>query len=150
MASTAAGTTVEKFFDAYRAHDVETMVDLCDDMASFRYVPVEMWGRQRVIRGDGKVRSIGKVLWTGMIDSFPDLSNRVTKLIEGDDGDVAAEVVISGTQAKAWGSIGPLGKSFELPHLFLFHVDPDGHISDIRAYWDGASLNQQLGRMEID
>jgi steroid delta-isomerase-like uncharacterized protein len=150
MRGETPGSVVSKFFDAYRAHDVEQMVSLCDDMADFRYVPVEMWGRQRVLRGDGKVRSIGKVLWTGMIESFPDLNNTVNLLIEGEEGDVAAEVTFSGNQAKAWGPIGPSGKSFAVPHLFLFNVNESGRITDIRAYWDGASMNQQLGRMEID
>jgi hypothetical protein len=53
---------VQGFFDAYRAHDVEAMVSLCSEGADFHYVPFEIWGKQRVLRGDGKVRGIGKVL----------------------------------------------------------------------------------------
>ena len=34
---------VKSFFDAYRKHDVERMIDLCDDMAGYRSVPVELW-----------------------------------------------------------------------------------------------------------
>ena len=46
---------VKSFFDAYREHDVERMAGLCDDMAGYRSVPFELWRKQRVIRGDGKV-----------------------------------------------------------------------------------------------
>jgi ketosteroid isomerase-like protein len=145
-----AQAQVESFFDAYREHDVETMVDLCDDMAEFHYVPVEIWGKQRVIRGDGKVRTVGKVLWTGLIDAVPNLTNEVTSISADGDGNVAAEVVIGGTQSKDWGPIGTQGRHYDLPHLFLFHVNGDGLIDRITAYWDGADFNQQLGRLEVD
>ena len=63
MSVTSIASAVEvvtAFFDAYRDQDVERMVELCTDNADFHYVPFELWGRQRVIRGDGKVRTIGK------------------------------------------------------------------------------------------
>ena len=104
-----ATQTVRDFFDAYRDHDVEGMVDLCRDDAEFSSVPVELWGRQRVVRGDGWVRTVGKVLWTGLIDAFPDLTNRLTSLTADGDGNVAAEVVLSGTQARDWGTVGNRG-----------------------------------------
>ena len=46
-AESAAGVVTE-FFDRYREHDVEGMTDLCSMNADFSYVPVEMWGKQRV------------------------------------------------------------------------------------------------------
>ena len=141
---------VESFFDAYRVHDIERMVDLCDDMASFRSVPFEVWRKQRVIRCNGKVATVGKVLWTGLINSFPDLTNEITSLISGRDGRVAAEVMISGTQKKGWGSIGARGRRFRSPHLFLFHVNDRGKIDSITSYSDNAAVRAQLGCVEID
>jgi hypothetical protein len=95
-----AAAAVLAFFDAYRVHDVEYMVDLCTDGADFRYVPFEVRGRQRVLHGEGKVRTIGKVIWTALIDAFPDLNNDVTSLRADEHGNVVAEVSISGTQAR--------------------------------------------------
>jgi ketosteroid isomerase-like protein len=141
---------VKCFFEAYREHDVERMVDLCDDMARYRSVPLELWRKQRVIRGDGKVRTIGKILWTGLIESFPDLSNEVTKITAGNDGYVAAEVVLSGTQAEDWGSIRSRGRSFRSPHLFLFHINEHEKIDNITSYSDNANVRVQLGCVEID
>ena len=141
---------VNSFFDAYREHDVERMVGLCDDMAGYRSVPFELWRKQRVIRGDGKVTTIGKVLWTGLIEAFPDLTNEVTKIISGNDGRVAAEVVICGTQAKDWGSIRSRGQSFRSPHLFVLQINDDQKIADITSYSDNASVRIQLGCVEID
>jgi steroid delta-isomerase-like uncharacterized protein len=150
MSAVAAAPVVDEFFAAYRRHDVERMVDLCTETAEFRYVPVEFWGKQRVVRGDGKVRTIGKIFWTGLIDAFPDLTNEVTSTTDDGDGNVAVEVTIGGTQAKDWGTIGTLGKRYDLPHLFLFRLADDGRIDRIVAYWDGADSYRQLGRIEID
>jgi hypothetical protein len=150
MLSTSSTEAVEAFFEAHRSHDIERMVDLCDAMAGFRYVPLEVWGKQRVVRGDGRVNPVGKILWTGMIESFPDLTNELIKILPSSDGHVAAEVMMSGTQAKDWGAIGCQGRSFQLPHLFVFHVNDRMKIDNITSYWDGASLSAQLGHVEID
>ena len=50
----SAAAVVTEFFDRYRAHDVDGMTDLCSVNAGLSYVPVELWGKQRVVRGDGK------------------------------------------------------------------------------------------------
>ncbi len=146
----SAAAAVRAFLDAYRAHDVERMVDLCADGAGFRYVPFEVWGRQRVLYGEGKVGTVGKVIWTTLIDAFPDLANAVTSLRADADGNVAAEAVIGGTQARAFGIIFCAGGHYELPHLFLFHVTGDGLIDDIVAYWDNVAWKKQLGCLEVD
>jgi ketosteroid isomerase-like protein len=145
-----AEAAVRAFFDAYRARDVEGMVDLCADGAGFRYVPFEVWTRQRVLFGEGKVGTVGKAIWATLIDAFPDLSNAVMSLRGDGDGNVAAEVGIGGTQARDFGIIACTGGHYELPHLFLFHVSGDGLIDDIVAYWDNVSWKKQLGCLEVD
>jgi ketosteroid isomerase-like protein len=146
----AAAGVVTEFFDRYRAHDVEGMTDLCAMNADFSYVPFELWGKQRVLRGDGKVRTIGKTLWTGLIASFPNLSNTVHTITSNDDGDVVAEVDIEGTQQLAWGLIAPAGRHYCEPHLFIFHVGEDLLIDAVTAYWNDAGISQQLGHIEVD
>src|SRR5271169_3135153 len=94
----ASAAVVTEFFDRYRAHDVEGMTDLCAINADFSYVPVEVWGKQRVLRGDGTVGTVGKPLWTGLIASFPNLSNTVHSIASNEDGDVVAEVDIEGVR----------------------------------------------------
>ncbi|KWW99966.1 nuclear transport factor 2 family protein [Carbonactinospora thermoautotrophica] len=145
-----AKSAVIAFFDAYRAHDVERMVDLCTDNANFRYVPFEVWMRQRVVYGDGKVRTVGKAIWTTLIDTFPDLSNVVHSVRADEEGNVAVQVDINGTQAKDFGVIACRGEYFNLPHLFLFRVTDEGLIDDIVAYWDNVDWKQQLGWLEVD
>jgi ketosteroid isomerase-like protein len=148
-AESAAGVVAE-FFNRYRAHDIEGMTDLCSMNADLSYVPVELWGKQRVLRGDGKVRTVGKSLWTGMIVSFPDLSPAVSSITSNEDGDVVAQVDVEGTQQLAWGLIAPAGRHFLEPHLFIFHVGADLLIDSITAYWDDAGISQQLGHNEVD
>lgn len=152
----APARTVQAFFDAYRRHEVDEMADLCTPNAGFSYVPVEIWGRQRVVRGEGKVATIGKALWTGLITSFPDLWNTVATVRGSvDGGTVVVEVTIGGTQANAWANISARGGSFAEPHLFVFRMAPDvdgsaGLIDGITAYWNNASISRQLGHLEID
>lgn len=141
---------VTAFFDAYRDRDPTAMTDLCARNADFRYLPVEIWGKQRVIRGDGKVHGVGKAMWAGLITAFPDLSNEVLSVSASPDGTVMAEVVLGGTQASAWAQFGNRGQSFSLPHLFVFHVNDGGLIDSITAYWDNASFSRQLGHLEVD
>ena len=141
---------VDEFFAVYSAHDVHAMADLCADNADFHYLPVEIWGKQRVVRGDGKVNGIGRVIWSGLITAFPDLTNEVTSLSTAADGTVVAEVTLSGTQAAPWGVIASKGQRFDLPHVFVLHVNADGLIDSISAYWDNASFYRQLGHAEVD
>jgi hypothetical protein len=59
-------------------------------------------------------------------------------------------VIISGTQAKPFGTFGNLGRYYDLPHVFLFRVNTEGLIEEISAYWDTADWSRQLGRLEVD
>lgn len=102
---------VTEFFDVYRRRDVVAMTELCTDNADFSYVPFEVWAKQRVIRGDGKVRTIGRVVWSGLINAFPDLGNQVFSIDGNDDGDVVVTCDITGTQQKAWGSSARRGST---------------------------------------
>jgi predicted ester cyclase len=142
--------TVRRFFEAHRDHDVEIMADCCADGAAFSYVPVEWWGRQRVVRGDGMVGTVGKALWTGLFEAFPDLTNEVTSVVADGNGNVAAEVVLSGTQSGNWGTIGNRRRRFSLEHLFVFRVGDRGLIERVAAYWDDAELRRQLGAADVD
>lgn len=141
---------VEEFFRRYREHDIDGMVDLFTVNADFSYPAYEIWGKQRVLRGDGKVRTVGKPIWTGFIEAFPDLTNVVHSIEANDDGDVVARIDIGGTQQLVWGFITPLGRAYAEPHLFIFHVGGDGLIDSVSAYWDNAGICRQLGHNEVD
>jgi steroid delta-isomerase-like uncharacterized protein len=148
--SEAAAQTATAWIDAYRAHDVERMTSLCSTDAGFHYVPYEIEGRQRVVRGDGKARVIGKTFWASLIDAFPDLDIDAGSVVADDQGNVAMEALVRGTQARVFGPFGSLGGHFDLPHLFIFRVNEEGLIEDLSAYWDTADWYEQLGRFQDD
>ena len=145
-----ARSSVEAFFEAYRNQDVHRMVELCSENADCRYVPFEVWARQRVVRADEKVVTVGKPIWTQLIHAFPDLGNEIHSIRSDEEGNVAVEVTIGGTQARDFGSIMNQGRRYDLPHLFLFHVDDEGLIDRVVAYWDTADWYRQLGKVQVD
>jgi hypothetical protein len=65
--STTPFEAARSFFNAYHAHDVNRMIAACSEDAQSRYVPP---GSQ----GQGKVREVGKAIWSSIIDAFPDLT----------------------------------------------------------------------------
>jgi steroid delta-isomerase-like uncharacterized protein len=138
---TTAIDAARSFFTAYNAHQVDEMVAACGEDAQFRYVPM---GGQ----GQGKARELGKAIWSGLIDAFPDLHVTVQSMFSN-ERNVAAEVMIGGTQSKDFLQIPSQGKHYELPHAFLLGVDDTGRITSITAYWDNASFYLQLGKTTL-
>ena len=146
-AESAAGVVTE-FFDRYRAHDVEGMTDLCAINADFSYVPVELWGKQRVVRGDGTVGTIGKPLWTGLIASFPDLVISVSRVITTGDV-VTALFKAEGTQAADYAGAINQEKHLDIDQAWRF-VTRDGLITEVAAYWCQAQLYRRLAVKRYD
>ena len=72
------------FFAAYDAHDVDRMIAACREDARLRYVPMGDHGL-------GEVREVGRAIWSGILDAFPDLAVTVQSAF-GDERNVAAEV----------------------------------------------------------
>ena len=74
--------------------------------------------------------------------------------IFGDERNIAAEVMIGGTQRKdlVYGQvrIPSQGKHYELPHVFLLQATESGLITEVAAYWDNASFYSQLGKKTLD
>jgi ketosteroid isomerase-like protein len=138
---TAAIEAVRSFFAAYSAHDVNTMVAACSDDARLRYAPM---GNQ----GEGKAREVGKKIWSGIIEAFPDLTVSVQSIF-GDGRNVAAEVLIGGRQQRDFLGIRSQGNRYELPHAFPMSVNESRHSTAITAYWDNASFYMELGKTTL-
>ncbi len=136
-ASVGAATA---FLDAYNRHDVEAMLKLFSEDAEIHYVPMED-------QGQGLVREVGKKIWSGLIDAFPDLHVTADEVF-GNETNAAAEVVIGGTQKKDFLDIPSQGKHYELPHAFIFIVEGE-RIEHVTAYWDNVSFYSQLGRQPL-
>ena len=122
--------TVEGFLDAYRKRDLDKMVAYCNPDGELWYVPL---GNQ----AKGKIGATGRTVWTGLFDAAPDLTNRVESIFSDTEGNVCAEVVLSGTLAKEFAGMMTLNRYYVLPHAFVFKVGgEDSQIQRIVAYWD--------------
>ena len=95
------------------------------------------------------VLPVGRRIWSGLIEAFPDLSVKVRSMF-GNKTDAAAEVMIGGTQQKDFMQIRNSGKRYDLPHAFLLRMNDRGLIGELAAYWDNASFYMQLGKTTLD
>lgn len=150
MVESPIASVVSRFFDAFQRHDVDEMVELCDWNADFNYPPLEFIGVQRQLKAIGKVRGVGKIVWSGMFHSFPNLSVTIEQISTNPEGFAAVEATLSGTQNAPWGMCDALGRSFSEDHLFLMQVGPDNRLTSLSAYWNDGSVCRQLGHYEVD
>jgi steroid delta-isomerase-like uncharacterized protein len=140
----------QEFFDLHRKRDLLAMAELCAPRAKFDYVPFVSHDKQRVVHGTGHVNGVGRTIWGLGFRAFPDLTNKVHEMFADEDGNVVAEVTVSGTQAGPYLTLSARGQKYSERHLFRLHVDKTGKIDDIAAYWDSAGVNSQLGHFELD
>ena len=66
-----------------------------------------------MLYGEGKVCTVGKMIWTTLMDAFPNMADfwPLNSLRADGDGNVAAKAGIGGTQAKDFGIIACTGGS---------------------------------------
>jgi steroid delta-isomerase-like uncharacterized protein len=139
-----ASEAATKFFDAYRARDVDAMARLFTQDATFTYVP---FGDA----GTGNVLEKGLPVWRTLIETFPNLRNEVKAVWEDRSGRVAfVDVYIGGRQAKDGFGIPNKGQEYWLRHLFVLDTNETGQITKITSYWDNATWYTQLGKTNLN
>lgn len=111
------------------------MVQLFEPQGTVEYVPFNM---------SGPVEEVGPGSWGVLIDSFPDLNNKVHSIREGGDH-AFADVDIRGTQEKEAFGVPSQGKPYDVRHFFIFEIGSGGKIKHLTAFWDNASWYSQLG-----
>jgi hypothetical protein len=122
--------TAEGFFNAYRKRDLDKMVAHCNPKGELRYVPL---GNQ----GEGMIGTTGRSVWSGLFDAVPNLTNRLESIFADTEGNVCAEVVLSGTLAKEFAGMKTPNHYYVLPHAFILKVGgEETRIQGIVAYWD--------------
>jgi predicted ester cyclase len=148
--SEAAVAAVEEFFAQHKKRSVIGMAELCAPRAAFESVPFVAHDKQRVIRGVGYVNGVGRTVWGLGFRAFPDLTNKVTDIFADDNGNVVAEVTISGTQASSYLTVASRGQKFTEKQVFRFGTDKTGKIVSVVNYYDAGGMNTQLGHTELD
>ena len=126
-----------EFMFAYQQKNVAKMLSFCDPEGEIFFTPLAEAGK-------GRIHELGKQLWSGLIDSFPDIDNTVEAAIAEDGESVRCQVVIRGTQAKDFAGIVNKGKHFDSDHIFIFHLDRENKIDNIRITWDHEDFQRQL------
>ena len=123
------GTCIE-FFSAYQDMDLHRMLSLCDEQGTIAFEPL----------GDsfkGKIHEVGKGVWSGLMDSFPNLDNTVKgQTFDEKANTVTCKVVIFGTQEKEFAGIPSMGNDFDSEHIFIFRFNDQSAICHISIAWD--------------
>lgn len=126
-----------EFLFAYQQKNVERMLNCCSPDGDIDFTPL---GDQ----GKGKIHVLGKAMWTGLIEAFPDIDNTLDAAVAEDEKTVRCQVVIRGKQAKDFAGITCKDKSFDSGHIFVFKIGDDDMINSITVTWDHADLQKQL------
>ena len=129
--------TCVQFMFAYQQKNIEKMLSFCNLDGNIQFLPLGDAGK-------GKIGELGKAIWSGLIECFPDIDNTVDVALAEDNDTVRCQVVISGTQAKDFADVKNKGKHFESDHIFIFHLDEDNRIYDISIQWNHEDFKRQL------
>lgn len=125
------------FLFAYMVRDVDRMLSYCVPSGRIHFQPLGEGGV-------GEIAVLGKGLWSSLIDSFPDIENTVDAAIAEEENVVRCQVLISGTQEKDFAGIVSKGKHFDSDHIFIFHINQDNLIDDLKISWDHEDFVRQL------
>jgi hypothetical protein len=80
----------KKFFAAYDAHDVDSMLTLCAEGAQGRYVP---YGKNSVVPIRGGLEQI----WRGFQQAVPDFGAEIVEMIQAEENTFVVQALVGGT-----------------------------------------------------
>ena len=126
-----------EFMFAYQQRNVEKMLSFCDPDGTVFFEPL---GKD----GQGKIYELGKAIWTGLIESFPNLDNTLDAAAATDENTVQCQVIIRGTQSKDFADIPNEGQSFDSDHIFIFRLSSGNKIEHIHINWNHDDFKKQL------
>jgi len=79
----------KKFFAAYDAHDVDSMLTLCAEGAQGRYVP---YGKNSVVPIRGGLEQI----WRGFPQAVPDFGAEIVEMIQAEENTIVVQGLVGG------------------------------------------------------
>ena len=130
--------TCVQFMFAYQQKNLEKMLSFCDPNGTIEFLPLGDAGK-------GKIGELGRAIWGGLIECFPDIDNTLDAAVAEDEHTVRCQVVIRGTQAKDFADIKSKGLHFESDHIFIFHLDENNKIDHVQIQWNHQDFKRQLG-----
>ncbi len=124
----------QAYFDAWNRHDAGAVLACFEADGTY-----EDPAAGEVLSG----KSIGGYA-RGLFSAFPDLAFEIESLQASDDGMVAAQWLMRGTNDGSYGGMPPTGRAVNLVGCNFIRV-ADGKIRSVRCYFDGRDVPQQLG-----
>jgi steroid delta-isomerase-like uncharacterized protein len=127
-------TAAQSYFDAWNAHDPEAIA-AC-------FAPGGTYTDPNLPDG---ADALGTAQYAGgLFASFPDLHFDVESKGLTDDGIVAAQWLMGGTNSRPFQGLPPTEKTIALPGADFIRVGEAG-IESVRGYFDGGTMVRQLG-----
>jgi hypothetical protein len=126
-----------EFMFSYQQKNLEKMLSFCNPDGIVEFIPLGDAGK-------GKIGELGKAIWGGLMECFPDIDNTLDAAVAEDDHTVRCQVVIRGTQVKDFADIKNEGKHFDSDHIFIFRLNEDNKIEHITIEWNHEDFKRQL------
>jgi steroid delta-isomerase-like uncharacterized protein len=123
----------QRYFDGWNAHDAEAI--------AATFAPGGTYTDPTVSDLDGAATGAYAL---SLVAAFPDLRFDLFSTAETDDGGVAAQWVMRGTNTEPFMGLPPTGRELSLPGADFITFDGDG-IATVTGYFDGGKLARDLG-----
>jgi ketosteroid isomerase-like protein len=124
----------KKFFAAYDAHDVDSMLTLCAEGAQGRYVP---YGKNSVV----PIRGGLELIWRGFPQAVPDFGAEIVEMIQAEESTVVVQALVGGTMPADVPGLVKKGEVGRIAHCYIVRFNTDGKISRLDCYWDNTAIN---------
>jgi len=129
-----------RYFAAWSQRDIDTALDV---------VATELHWADPSLPAPMTTRAEARGFFTATWQGFPDLTMQPvgSPLVDAARGRVAQEWRMTGTHTGEGfpPGVSPTGKAFDVSGTDVWEVDQDGRAVSIHAYWDVATLMNQLG-----
>jgi ketosteroid isomerase-like protein len=123
-----------KFFAAYDAHDVDTMLALCAEDAQGRYLP---YGKG----SDMPIRGGLEQIWRGFPQAVPDFGAKIVEMIACEENWIVVQALVGGTMPAEVPGLVKKGEVGRIAHAYIIRFNAEGKISRLDCYWDNTAIN---------
>lgn len=120
------------YFNAWNAHDSGSIANLFNDDGEYRDSNIKILGRD-----------IGKYVQS-LWETFPDLSFEIVSKAETNNGMVAAQWIMKGTNKGSFRGLPATGKEVILAGADFIKI-ANGKIESVVGYYDSKAVPEQLG-----
>ncbi len=124
----------QAYFDAWNRHDADAVLGCFGADGTY-----EDPAAGEVLSG----KSIGGYV-RGLFSAFPDLAFEIKSLQASDDGLVASQWLLSGTNSGSYAGLPPTGNAVHLRGASFIEV-ADGKLRSVKAHFDARTISLQLG-----